>query len=119
MATVLLVDDELETLEAIQPFLELKGFTVWTAPDGDKAMALINQHHPTVVLLDVNLRGSRISGLEVLKLSKAQSPSTKVFLITGYDADHYKAEATPLGADGFLEKPLALDKLVDLLKTLG
>lgn len=54
MLSVLLVDDEPETLELIPPYLESKGFTVWAAPDGDKALALINQHHPNVVLLDVN-----------------------------------------------------------------
>lgn len=119
MLSVLLVDDEPETLELIPPYLESKGFTVWAAPDGDKALALINQHHPNVVLLDVNLQGSRLSGLDVLKTSKEQSPTTKVYLVTGYDADKYRDEAIPLGADGFLEKPLALDKLVELLKSLS
>jgi two-component system nitrogen regulation response regulator NtrX len=118
MVTVLLVDDELETLEVIQSYLEMQGFTVWIATDGYKALTLANQHHPTAVLLDVNLQGSPITGLEVLKLLKAQSKAPKVFLITGYDADRYKAEATPLGVDGFLEKPLALNNLVELLKSL-
>ena len=118
MASVLLVDDEQETLEAIQPFLELKGFTVWTAAQGDRAISLIQQHHPNVVLLDVNLQGSSVSGLEVLKASKEQSPATKVYLVSGYDTDEYKAKATPLGADGFLEKPLALDKLLEFLRSL-
>ncbi len=118
MASILLVDDEQETLEAIQPFLEAQGFQVWATATGEGAVAVIQQHHPTAVLLDVNLRGSRLSGLDVLKVSKAQSPATKVYLVTGYDADQYRAEATSFGVDGFFEKPLALGTLADFLKNL-
>ena len=116
---VLVVDDEQETIDSLQMYLELQGFTVFTAPNGEKAVALINQHHPDVVLLDVNLQGSTIGGLQVLKTSKEQSPTTLVWLITGYDADKYKEEGLALGADKFLEKPLALDKLVELIKNSG
>ena len=51
MPSVLLVDDEQEILETIQPFLEVKGCTVWTAANGDDAVALITRHHPDVVYL--------------------------------------------------------------------
>ena len=116
---VLVVDDEQETIDSLQMYLELQGFTVFTAPNGEKAVALINQHHPDVILLDVNLQGSTIGGLQVLKMSKEQSPTSKVWLITGYDADKYREEGLALGADKFLEKPLALDKLVELIKNSG
>ena len=115
MTRLLIVDDEPKLVSVLKGFLETKGFDVRTASSGEEAMQLVEQHQPHVMLLDLNLEGSAVSGLDVLTKTKARFPSTVVFVVSGYTEEDKKEQALKQGADRYLEKPLLLP---DVLKAV-
>ena len=116
MASILIVDDEKETAEALKTYFDLQRTACWVAGDGDEALKVISEQKPDLVLLDITLRGSRLSGFQVLQEAKRVLPSAKIFMITGYSDEASHTKAKELGADGYLEKPLSVEKILNALK---
>lgn len=116
MPRILIVDDEREAAEALKAFFDLQDFPCAIATTGDQAVELLATHQPDLILLDVQLEDSRLSGFDVLRAAKMQRPTVKVLMVTGYQDDASHAQATALGADGYLEKPLTPAKILDILK---
>ena len=116
MNSILLVDDEKEVVEALKMYFDLQGTPCWVAADGDQALKIVAEQKPDLVLLDITLQGSRLTGFQVLQEAKRLLPSTKIFMVTGYSDESSHAKAKELGADGYLEKPLSADKILQALK---
>ncbi|MBI1953812.1 MAG: response regulator [Candidatus Omnitrophica bacterium] len=110
MATkrVLVVDDEPEVAFALNAYFLNKGYEMLTALDGLAAMRALRQHAIDLVLLDLKMPG--VNGVEVLKFIHAQSPGTKVIVVTAYD-DQFREVVEKLGVDGFLIKPFGIEAL--------
>lgn len=105
---VLVVDDEPEVTLALQVYFMGKGYEMLTALNGIEAMKLVREHPIHLVLLDMKMPG--VNGIEVLKFVHAQSPSTKVIVITAYDVQ-FQEMVEQLGVDGFLTKPFGIQAL--------
>jgi len=71
---ILIVDDELDIRELVSGVLTDEGYETRTAADSDGALAAINERRPSLALLDVWLRGSRLDGLDLLKEIKKRDP---------------------------------------------
>jgi len=115
---ILVVDDETEIVDQVKEYFEGEGFSVMTAETGDLGIKLITKESPDILILDMKLPD--MSGLLVLKYVKAQSPKTKVIVITGYIDQAMFDQAEELGRDVFLQKPFDLERLkfeVDKLVT--
>lgn len=119
MASVLLVDDEKEVAENLKMFFDLQGITCWVAKESDEALRILEENKPDLVLLDVRLDGSALSGLGILEEAKKMGVSSKIYMVTGYDDAESHAKAQELGADGYLEKPLELEKMLELVKKVA
>jgi CheY-like chemotaxis protein len=108
--TILLVDDEPAVRAIVGRILADAGYDVVPAADGVEALALYQRLGPfAVVLLDESMPG--MTGRVVLERLLAIDPGARVVLFTGYGAD---AETLP-GAAGVLEKPVAVDTLLQYL----
>jgi CheY-like chemotaxis protein len=100
---VLFVDDENDWRYVASVYLKDAGFEVLSATNGAEALQKIQTVTPGVVLLDLNLPGE--SGLDVLKLLKAQRPNLRVVLFTGMDHDSEAIQGMlRLGAHQYLPK---------------
>ncbi|MBI3322802.1 MAG: response regulator [Candidatus Omnitrophica bacterium] len=110
---VLVVDDEPEVTFALQAFFIGKGYEMMTALDGLQAMRLLRQHPVDLVILDMKMPG--VNGIEVLKFIHAQSPSTKVVVVTAYDVQ-FQELVEQLGVDGFLIKPFGIQALTSTIE---
>src|SRR5438874_2106227 len=95
-ARILVVDDEIEILRALQRSLTAHGFEVFTASSGEEALESIAHHRPDLMLLDLGLPG--MSGLEVSKRVRAQS-NLPIIVLSVKDAERDKVQALDLGAD--------------------
>ncbi len=84
--------------------------------DGSQAMRDCLELQPDLVLLDIML--PEISGLELLKIIKAQNPDAKVGFLTGSVCPDTINEAVRGGADGFIEKAGGLDQLKTALGSI-
>ncbi len=108
-ATILVVDDEILTLNNLKKVLEKEGFEVLVADTGEAALEIFEQFKPQLVLLDLMLPG--ISGIEVLRKIKEGSSETVVIMMTAYEILERAVEAMKLGAYDYLLKPFKLNDL--------
>ncbi len=110
---ILVVDDNHDNAEIIRQYLEIRGYPITVAHDGDEALALFETVRPALVLLDVMMPGR--DGWEVCRLMK-QNPvlgkTVRIIMVTALDAWDDKREAMQLGADDYVEKPFDLPTLV-------
>lgn len=116
MADILLIEDELEVADSLKGYLELKGYSVATADDGERGLALMVQEKPRLVLLDMKL-GSGISGMEVLRRAKEAKEQAQIIVVTAVDDQNVVDMAKGLGADGYLTKPMDLKDLEQAVLT--
>lgn len=117
-AAILVVDDEPHNLEVIQGFLQMEGFTVFSADDGEAALAALAHSRPDLVLLDVRMPG--LDGFEVCRRIK-ENPTTAfvpVVMITALQGAQERVRGAAAGADEFLSKPFDHVELITRCKAL-
>jgi response regulator RpfG family c-di-GMP phosphodiesterase len=109
-ASILLVDDSLETLELLGDCLSLSDCKVIKANTGNKALEMLKRNHVEIAIVDINLPD--INGISVLDAIKQHDPTVAVVMITGYPEPNFVVNAMKKGASDFLIKPFELDKLM-------
>jgi len=112
-ARILVVDDEIEIVRALERSLAAHGFEVFTAGSGEEALEAISHHRPDVILLDLGLPS--MSGLEVIKRVRAQS-NLPIIVLSVKDTEHDKVQAFDLGADDYVPKPFGMDEVLARLR---
>ncbi len=112
MADILVVDDEADIRDLVAGILEDEGYTTRTAAHADAALAAIAARRPNLVFLDIWIEGSRLNGLELLEVLKAQHPDLPVVMISGHGTIETAVSAIRKGAYDFIEKPFKADRLV-------
>lgn len=113
---ILLVDDDLQSLNELAQLLKGAGHEVFTASDGLQAKRMLVQHSPQVVITDWHMPG--MSGIELCRAIRACDSAGFVFLIvqtSRYDS-HGLIQAFDAGADDFIVKPIILDELTARLR---
>ena len=108
-ARILVVDDEIEIMRAMQRSLTAHGYEVFTAGNGEDALEAIIQHRPDLMLLDLGLPG--MSGLDVCKQVRAQS-SLPIIVLSVKDTERDKVLALDLGADDYVSKPFCVNEVL-------
>ncbi len=109
---ILVVDDELDIRELIAGCLEDEGHEVRGAADSDAALQAVRDRKPSLVILDIWLRGSRLDGIEVLDQLKETDPDLPVLVISGHGTVETAVAAIRKGAYDFLEKPFNAERLI-------
>ncbi|HEY6333247.1 MAG TPA: response regulator [Blastocatellia bacterium] len=110
MRTVLLVEDDFDTLHPLSELLRLKGFRTVTAYEGGMALSLACQHKPDLIITDIALPGA--NGLQFIQNVRRDSDicGTPIIVISGCGSV-MMLEAAGAGADLCLEKPIDLERL--------
>ncbi|MDD5495530.1 MAG: response regulator [Candidatus Omnitrophica bacterium] len=109
MPKLLVVDDEHDICDFVKNFFQERGFEVFTASNGDEALAMVKEDKPDIVLLDVKMKG--MDGIAALKHIKDIDRSLKVIMVTALEDQDKMVEASKLGACDYITKPLVLDHL--------
>lgn len=112
---ILVVDDEADIRDLVAGVLEDEGYTARTAADSDSALAAIADRRPSLVLLDVFLKGSRLDGLDLLDEIKSRDPTQPVLVISGHGNLDTAVTAIRRGASDFIEKPFEAQRLLLLV----
>ncbi len=107
---VLIVDDEASIRESLQTLLEMEGFTVDTASNGEDGLARMAEQPMDLVLLDLALPDR--SGLEILRDIRDRDPGLPVIMITAYGTVENAVAAMQAGASNFIQKPWDNEKLL-------
>ncbi len=106
---IIVVDDEEEILALVSQTLELEGYDVATASDGNTALDMVRERRPDLVLLDISM--PNLDGFEVLRLIRRQF-NFPVIMLTGIVDPTQIDAALTIGADDYIKKPFALRELV-------
>jgi UDP-3-O-[3-hydroxymyristoyl] N-acetylglucosamine deacetylase len=110
---ILIIDDEKDIVESLSSILEDEGFLVIKAEDGKKGIAAYERENPDLVILDVWM--PEMDGIEVLKKIKKIRRDAKVVVISGHGNISTAVEAVKRGASDFLEKPLSIEKVLEVI----
>ena len=116
--SILVVDDERAVRESLQRALELEGYHVELAADGESALAVIAERarSPAALILDVLMPG--IDGLEVCRRLRGAGNSVPVLMLTARSEEDSRVAGLDAGADDYLPKPFALAELLARLRAL-
>ena len=109
---VLLADDHALVRAGIRQLLEHSGDIqiVAEASDGEAAQALIQQQHPDVAVLDIQM--PKASGIEVTRWVRANMPGVGVLILTAYNDDPYVMAVLQAGANGYVLKTASPEDLI-------
>lgn len=111
---ILVVDDEQNILDIIKDNLQREGYEVITTTKGDNALALYEEHNPSLVLLDWMMPG--LSGFDVCKILRTHSDVPIIFL-TAKAAEIDKILGLELGADDYITKPFSMREVSARIKS--
>lgn len=111
--TVLVADDDSSFRRVVEYQLKQAGYDVLKAEDGKKALEIFSQSHCHAVLTDLDM--PELSGYELLKAVKQQSPDTPVIVITAYGTIDSAVDAMKAGAFHYVTKPVNRDALLHTL----
>ncbi|MCA9401756.1 MAG: response regulator [Candidatus Omnitrophica bacterium] len=111
---ILIIDDEQVICESIARNLKRIGFMVFTETDGNKALEVVKQEQPEMILLDLVLQGA--DGFELLSEIKSFRSEIIIIVITALKDEESQARAMKEGADDFLTKPFRTEELRKTIK---
>lgn len=111
-----LIVDEDEAALASRAHFEAKGFQVWSAASGEKALQLVHRVQPGLVLVDLKVPG--IQGSELLHRIRKASPRSKVIVLTAGTYDSLEKAPKGIRPDAYAMKPIPLEELDQMIEGL-
>lgn len=118
MSKILIAEDQSDLREMMGLTLEMAGYQVSTAPDGEAALRGASEFQPDLIIMDVHMPG--LTGCEVCAqlLSLGILPHIPVLLISGMANNEEIQSALASGAHEYIRKPFELDHLISRVDTL-
>ncbi len=109
---ILIVDDEAGIRDSLTLLLK-NSYDIFTAEDGEQALAQVEQEKPDLVLLDLIL--PKIDGIEALRSIKEINPNLPIIILTGTNTVRTAVQAMKYGAVDYLGKPFDIDELKTII----
>ena len=118
-STIVIVDDDTDVRVLVRTRLRMSGQfrVVGEGADGAEAVALAEQHRPSLMLLDISMPG--VDGLEALPRVLEASPTTRIVVFSGFEEQGLVEKTKELGASAFIEKSTSLDALIERLAVIA
>ena len=114
---VVIVDDDIDTLEVFAEFLEIKDVNVvGRGHDGKDAVELYEKHRPDFVLMDVMM--PEYDGFYGLRKIRKNDPNAKIIMITADISMETKTKLKQLKPSAVVHKPYEIDDLIKFMKTM-
>ena len=116
MTRVLVIEDSNDLAQGLRYNLELEGYAVKVADDGNAGLSLAREWDPDLVILDLMLPG--IDGYQVLRSLRADGRQTPVLILSARGEEADKVRGFQLDADQYVTKPFGLIELLERVKSL-
>ena len=116
MTRVLVIEDSTDLAEGLRFNLELEGYAVKVAEDGNAGLACVREWEPDLVILDLMLPG--IDGYQVLRSLRGDGRQTPVLILSARGEESDKVRGFQLDADQYVTKPFGLIELLERVKSL-
>ena len=107
MATILLIEDSIDTRDLVTLVLEMNGHLVLSAETGEKGIAILENSRPAVILMDMSLPG-KLNGLDVVEKLRADASfdETPVIALTAHAMPQDEQKSLAAGCDEHITKPI-------------
>jgi two-component system response regulator MprA len=113
---ILIVEDDPPVRRMLERGLAAEGFDVRSAPDGGRALAMVEESAPDLVVLDIAMPG--LDGFGVCRRLRERGMTGGVLMLTARDAIEERVRGLEAGADDYVVKPFALEEVVARLRAL-
>jgi len=115
---ILIVEDEVDILQLFAVRIEVNGYDVVTAVDGEEALEKVNSENPDLILLDLMI--PKIDGYEVCRTLKFddETKNIPIIILSALNEAVDKQKALDAGVDAYFVKPFDLEELVQKIKEL-
>ncbi|HHY74208.1 MAG TPA: response regulator transcription factor [Bacillus bacterium] len=117
--SIVIIDDHQLFREGVKRILDFEEDfeVVAEGDDGEEAVTLVEEHHPDVVVMDINM--PHINGVEATARLVKKFPDVKVLILSIHDDESYVMHALKTGAQGYLLKEMDADALVEAVKVVA
>ena len=112
---VLIVEDNLELLDAVSVLITMNGYTVQTASSAQEALTILENHVPNLIICDISMPG--MSGLELLEKVKIKGMCSAVVMLTASKENEKIIQAVQLGCLDYVIKPFDSDVFLSKLNS--
>lgn len=116
---IVIIDDHQLFREGVKRILAMEDNfdVVAEGEDGEQALALVEEHRPDVILMDINM--PKVNGLEATRDLIQKYPDVKVLILSIHDDESYVTHVLKTGAAGYLLKEMDADALIQAVKVVG
>ena len=115
---ILLVEDEDELRSLFATLLQMEGFTVFEADDGDIGLEILRNHGENIDLVMTDLNLPRLAGVELIGMVRSIKPGVKVIGTSGIGGADIIRMVRQAGADTFLPKPFAPQEAIRTVREM-
>jgi DNA-binding response OmpR family regulator len=116
MHKILIVEDEEAIRLGLVDLLEIEGYEIDVAVDGEQAMEQVRQKQPELVILDLML--PKVSGYDVCRYIRKTFPHIFILMLTAKNEEINKIQGLEMGADDYVTKPFSVFELMARIKSL-
>lgn len=115
---ILVVDDELDTLNLLRTILEISGYTPITTLNSVDAIGLAEVEKPDVILLDIMM--PKLDGFTLCKMMRRNTTTKElpIIFVTAYEALDIEERRVEAGADLVIHKPINMDELIQAVSNI-
>lgn len=111
---VMVIEDDQEMRLLLEDFIQEEGYEVRSTDNGSEAFRILAKDEFDLIITDVRMPG--LSGLDILPGIRKLQPHSAIIVITAFGSEEVYTRAIERGADGYLEKPISLEKLRVMIK---
>ncbi|WP_209121577.1 response regulator transcription factor [Alkalihalobacillus sp. BA299] len=116
---IVIIDDHQLFREGVKRILAMEDHfdVVAEGDDGEQALALVEEHQPDVILMDINM--PKVNGMEATRELIQKYPDVKVLILSIHDDESYVTHVLKTGAAGYLLKEMDANALIQAVKVVG
>jgi len=111
--SILVVDDELDTVRVLERILKKRGYDIHIAFDGLEALGKLHSNHFDLVITDLLM--PNLNGIQLLSRIRKEWPTLPVLVITAVDNEQTRRQLLSMGARAYLRKPFERKQLFDAI----
>ncbi len=117
-ASILIVEDEAELRNLFALILEMEGFTVLQAADGQKGLEILTSHPGPIRMVITDLNLPKVGGMDLINQARKLNPAVKIVGTSGMSGDKVREMVMRAGADDFIPKPFQAQDAIRKLKAI-
>jgi DNA-binding response OmpR family regulator len=117
-ASILIVEDEAELRNLFALILEMEGFTVLQAADGQKGLDILTSHAGPIRMVITDLNLPKVGGMDLINQARKLHPAVKIVGTSGMSGEKVREMVMRAGADDFIPKPFQAQDAIRKLKAI-